>query len=126
VSPSLNGIDSAHWSPTEESKVANENSSFRYFFSFKILKLEFTPKSAVKASICLQVGNKEIVTINKPKIDPKRSGKGGKCVALFKDEKLKLMSKLKTHENQHLKDKQVYFKIILHHLKKGQSHVVGH
>ena len=47
-------------------------------------------------------------------------------MALFKDEKLKLMSKLKSSENQALKDKQIYFKIVLHHLKKGQNHVVGH
>ncbi|CAI2386257.1 unnamed protein product [Moneuplotes crassus] len=99
--------------------------SHKYFFSFKILKLEITPKSAAKASICLKVGNKEIFTVNKPKIDPKRSGKGGKCMALFRDEKLKLMSKLKVDENT-LKPKKIYFKIILHHLKKGQSHIVGH
>lgn len=110
----------------EEEKVVDKGNSHKYFFAFKILKLEFTPKSSVKVSICLQAGNKEIFTINKPKIDPKRSGKSGKCIALFKDEKLKLMSKLKSLENQELKDKQIYFKIVLHHLKKGQSHVVGH
>ena len=47
-------------------------------------------------------------------------------MALFKEEKLKLMSKLKTSENQQLKPKKIHFKIILHHLKKGQSHTVGH
>ena len=36
------------------------------------------------------------------------------------------MSKLKTNDSNELKEKNIYFKIILHHLKKGQSHVVGH
>jgi hypothetical protein len=35
------------------------------------------------------------------------------------------MSKLKL-ENNEIKSKQIYFKIILHHLKKGHSHTVGH
>jgi len=36
------------------------------------------------------------------------------------------MSKLKTDDSQNLKQKQIFFKVILHHLKKGQSHTVGH
>ena len=62
----------------EDRKDEGNSNSHKYFFSFKILKLEITPKSAAKTSICLKVGNKEIFTINKPKVDPRRSGKGGK------------------------------------------------
>lgn len=36
---------------TEEKKDGDESSSLKYFFSFKILKLEITPKSAAKTSI---------------------------------------------------------------------------
>lgn len=35
----------------EDEKDHYDMFSHKYFFSFKILKLEFTPKSAVKASI---------------------------------------------------------------------------
>jgi hypothetical protein len=36
---------------TEEKKGEDESIAHRYFFSFKILKLEITPKSAAKTSI---------------------------------------------------------------------------
>jgi hypothetical protein len=36
------------------------------------------------------------------------------------------MSKIKTDDNHDVKPKNINFKIMLHHLKKGQSHVVGH
>jgi hypothetical protein len=76
--PKINGIEELTNSKNEDMKSLESLDSFKYFFSFKILKLEFAPKSAVRVSVCLHAGNKEIMTVNKPKIDPKRSGKSGR------------------------------------------------
>jgi len=74
----INGMESLFKSQNEEIKQVDDSNVHKYIFSFKILKLEFAPRSSVRVSICLHAGNKEIVTVNKPKIDPKRSGKTGR------------------------------------------------
>lgn len=58
---SLDGMSDREISPSkiELSKSGIESSdSQMYLFNFKIMKLEFTPKSSVKVSISLQTGSK--------------------------------------------------------------------